>query len=371
MLAWTKGINNVNKAPPKQDDSLFSEEEFPPLPVKTPIILQTPISIVVPAVEGERSSGCTAGSDPVPIGNSFSSSSHSPGISIETSSQATKEITEQSTTRSENERQDDILASQIPVQESAQESAEVKSTHPMTIRQKSGIRKPNPRYALLTHKVSYPEPKTVAAALKDPGWTGAMGEEMGNCKEAETWSLVPYTPDMHVLGSKWIFRTKLNADRSLQKLKARLVAQGFNQAEGIDYLETYSPVVRTATVRGVLHLATIMEWDIKQMDVQNVFLHGDLTETVYMAQPAGFVDPDKPDHVCKLHKLLYGLKQSPRAWFDKFSTYLLEFGFHCSIPDPSLFLFSRGKDIIPLLLYVDDMLITVTAQIHLPYCLQN
>jgi len=211
----------------------------------------------------------------------------------------------------------------------------------MTTRQKSGIRKPNPRYALLTHKVSYPEPKTVTAALKDPGWTGAMGEEMGNCKEAETWSLVPYTPDMHVLGSKWIFRTKLNADGSLQKLKARLVAQGFNQAEEIDYLETYSPVVRTATVRGVLHLATIMEWDIKQMDVQNAFLHGDLTETVYMAQPAGFVDPDKPNHVCKLHKSLYGLKQSPRAWFDKFSTYLLEFGFHCSIPDPSLFRSTR------------------------------
>jgi len=239
-----------------------------------------------------------------------------------------------------------------------QEPVVTQSTHPMTTRQKSGIRKPNPRYALLTHKVSYPEPKTVAAALKDPGWTGAMGEEMGNCKEAETWSLVPYTPDMLVLGSKWIFRTKLNADGSLQKLKARLVTQGYNQAEGIDYLETYSPVVRTATVRGVLHLATIMEWDIKQMDVQNAFLHGDLTETVYMAQPAGFVDPDKPNYVCHLHKSLYGMKQSPRAWFDKFSTYLLEFGFHCSIPDPSLFVYSRGKDIILLLLYVNDMLIT-------------
>ena len=150
----------------------------------------------------------------------------------------------------------------------------------------------------------------------------------------------------------------MNADGSLQKLKARLVAQGYNQAEGIDYLETYSPVVRTATVRGVLHLATIMQWDIKQMDVQNAFLHGDLNETVYMRQPAGFVDESRPDHVCHLHKSLYGLKQSPRAWFDKFNTYLMEFGFTCSIPDPSLFVYAKGKDVILLLLYVDVMLIT-------------
>lgn len=94
------------------------------------------------------------------------------------------------------------------------------------------------------------------------------------------------------------------------------------------------------------------------MDVANAFLHGDLTETVYMRQPVGFVDKTQPDHVCLLHKSLYGLKQSPRAWFDKFSSFLLEFGFKCSIKDPSLFVFSRGKDVIMLLLYVDDMLIT-------------
>lgn len=94
------------------------------------------------------------------------------------------------------------------------------------------------------------------------------------------------------------------------------------------------------------------------MDVKNAFLHGDLAETVYMRQPAGFVDRNKPDHVCLLHKSLYGLKQSPRAWFDKFSSYLLQFGFVCSIKDPSLFIYSKGKDVIMLLLYVDDMLIT-------------
>ncbi|XP_019086302.1 PREDICTED: uncharacterized protein LOC109126868 [Camelina sativa] len=94
------------------------------------------------------------------------------------------------------------------------------------------------------------------------------------------------------------------------------------------------------------------------MDVKNAFLHGDLVEKVYMKQPAGFVDKDKPDHVCLLHKSLYGLKQSPRAWYDKFSTFLLEFGFLCSLWDPSLFVYSRNNDMIFLLLYVDDMIIT-------------
>ena len=182
--------------------------------------------------------------------------------------------------------------------------------HHMITRSQVGIRKPNPKYALLTSRVKYPEPKTVTSALKDEGWNIAMQEEYGNCQEAETWSLVPYTPDMHVLGSKWFFRTKLNADGSLDKLKARLVAKGFDQEEGIDYLETYSPVVRTVTVRTVIHVATIMGWEIKQMEVKNAFLHGDLTETVFMTQPAGFVDPAKRDYVCHLHKSLYGLNHA-------------------------------------------------------------
>lgn len=185
-----------------------------------------------------------------------------------------------------------------------------------------------------------------------------MHVEYDNCILANTWSLVPYTPDMKVLGNQWIRRIKLNVDGSMKQLKSRLVAKGNNQEEGVDYLETYSPVVRTSTVRLVLHTATVLKWDIKQMDVTNAFLHGDLTETVYMHQPAGFVDKTKPNHVCLLHKSLYGLKQSPRAWFDKFSSFLLEFGFKCSVKDPSLFVFSKGKDVIMLMLYVDDMLVT-------------
>ena len=186
-----------------------------------------------------------------------------------------------------------------------------------------------------------------------------------------TWTLVPCTPEMHVLGNQWIFRNKLNADGTVETPRARLVAQGNNQEEGIDYLETYSPVVRTATVRIVLHLATIMKWEVKQMDVKNAFLHGDLLEKVYMRQPAGFVDKTRPDHVCLLHKSLYGLKQSPRAWFNKFSDFLIEFGFICIIKDPSLFIYSHDGNIIMLLLYVDDMAITGNSSATLTKLLEE
>lgn len=108
----------------------------------------------------------------------------------------------------------------------------------------------------------------------------------------------------------------------------------------------------------VLHTATVNRWDIKQLDVKNAFLHGDLTETVYMRQPPGFEDAARPDHVCLLHKAIYGLKQAPRAWFGKFSAFLLNFGFKCSVKDPSLFIYHQGGTTIFLLLYVDDMVLT-------------
>lgn len=108
----------------------------------------------------------------------------------------------------------------------------------------------------------------------------------------------------------------------------------------------------------MLHFAVINKWDIRQLDVKNAFLHGDLNETVYMKQPLGFEDKAHPEYVCLLRKAIYGLKQAPRAWFDKFSSYLLEFGFACNVKDPSLFVYQKEKDVIFLLLYVDDMVLT-------------
>ncbi|KAG7539479.1 Ribonuclease H-like superfamily [Arabidopsis suecica] len=242
---------------------------------------------------------------------------------------------------------------------SQNEADQVVNTHNMTTRGKDGIRKPNPRYVLFVAKGLPEEPKTIQEALNHPGWTAACEEEIETCHRTNTWSLVPKPAGVvNLLGCRWIFKTKINADGTLDKLRSRLVAKGYEQEEGIDFLETYSPVVRTATVRMVLHTAVTERWDIKQLDVKNAFLHGDLQETVYMRQPPGFEDKEKPDHVCLLHKAIYGLKQAPRAWFDKFSSYLIEFGFICSTRDPSLFIYQQERSVMLLLLYVDDMVLT-------------
>jgi len=122
---------------------------------------------------------------------------------------------------------------------------------------------------------------------------------------------------MNLIGCKWVFRTKYKADGSILKHKACLVAKGFLQTPGIDYLETFSPVVKAPIIRVLFALAVHFGWDIQQVDINNVFLNGELVEDVYMTQPTGFVDSNFPSYVCKLKKSLYGLKQAPRAWYLK------------------------------------------------------
>ncbi|CAA7042627.1 unnamed protein product [Microthlaspi erraticum] len=183
-------------------------------------------------------------------------------------------------------------------------------------------------------------------------------DEMNTIYMLNTFTLVPPTDDMNILGCRWVFTPKMKPEGELDKLKARLVAKGYDQEEGIDYLETYSPVVRTATIRMILDVATAKDWKLKQLDVSSAFLHGELKEPVYMTQPPGFVDPAKPNYVCKLTKALYGLKQAPRAWFDTFSNYLIDFGFQCSKSDPSLFTYWKNGKSLVFLLYVDDMMVT-------------
>jgi hypothetical protein len=140
-----------------------------------------------------------------------------------------------------------------------------------------------------------------------------MIEEIKALHGNHTWSLVPLHPSMNVVGSRWVYKIKRHADGRIDRYKARLVARGFTQQEGIDYLETFSPVVKPTTVRLVITIAVTHGWKIHQLDVHNAFLNGILQEEVYMAQPPGFVDPTLPSYVCRLHKSLYGLKQAPRA----------------------------------------------------------
>ncbi|CAL9000116.1 unnamed protein product [Prunus brigantina] len=177
------------------------------------------------------------------------------------------------------------------------------------------VKYPFPR-ALLT-VVEHIEPTCFSQATKHTEWRDAMTEEINALLKNHTWTLVPSSPSQNLVGCKWVFRIKRHSDGSIERYKARLVAKGFHQRPGIDYAETFSPVVKPATIRTVLSLAVSRGWSLRQLDVKNAFLHGFLQEDVYMAQPPGFIDPTRPSYVCKLHKALYGLKQAPRAWFHR------------------------------------------------------
>jgi hypothetical protein len=164
-----------------------------------------------------------------------------------------------------------------------------------------------------------------------------------------------------VVWGKCIFQKKLNVDGSLSRYKARWVVRGFTQQAGVDYGETFSPVVKPAMIRVVLSLATSLAWPINQLDVKNAFLHGNLQETVYSQQHSGFADSNLPHHVCRLNKSLYGLKQAPRTWFTRFTSFLSTLGFVSSKCDTSLFILRRGSQIAYLLLYVDDIILTANT----------
>jgi hypothetical protein len=141
-----------------------------------------------------------------------------------------------------------------------------------------------------------------------PHWRAAMDLEIQALCQNGTWQLVSPRPDLNVIDSKWVFKVKQHADGSIERYKARLVAKGFKQWYGLDYEDTFSPVVKPTTIRLLLSHAITRGWSLRQLDVQNAFLHGVLEEEVYMRQPPGFVDPDRPQHLCRLVKALYGLK---------------------------------------------------------------
>jgi len=188
-----------------------------------------------------------------------------------------------------------------------------------------------------------------------------MEEEHSALLQNHTWDLVPRPPRANVVTGKWIFKHKLQSDGSLERYKARWVLRGFTQRPGVDFDETFSPVVKPATVRTVLSLALSRRWPIHQLDVKNAFLHGNLTETVYCQQPSGFEDPVHPDFVCLLKKSLYGLKQAPHAWHSRMATFLLSIGFVEAKSGTSLFVYQCGSDTAYLLLSVDDIVLTASS----------
>ncbi|KAJ9555814.1 hypothetical protein OSB04_010428 [Centaurea solstitialis] len=209
---------------------------------------------------------------------------------------------------------------------------------------------------LYVNFISENEPKEIDDALRDPAWVSAMQEELAEFIRNNVWLLVPRPRKRTIIGSKWIFRNKLDEIGTIIRNKARLMAQGYRQEEGIDYDETFAPVARLEAIRLFLAFAAHMNFKVYQMDIKNAFLNGKLNEEVYVAQPPGFVDPKFPDHVYKLNKALYGLKQAPRAWYDTLSTFLLSKGFVRGKIDSTLFLKKYPKHILLVQIYVDDII---------------
>ncbi|KAJ4760135.1 hypothetical protein LUZ62_070510 [Rhynchospora pubera] len=233
------------------------------------------------------------------------------------------------------------------------------STHQMITRTRDNTRKPRHFPDFVAHLTTTDhEPRTFTQANTHTEWRQAMSAEIDALAANNTWILVPPPSNQTIIGCKWVYRIKRRSDGTIDRYKARLVAKGYNQQEGVDYFDTFSPVVRPTTIRVVLSLAVSKKWPIRQLDVNNAFLHGDLAEQVFMSQSPGFIDSTRPNHVCLLSKSLYGLKQSPRAWFYKLSSTLISLGFFESQYDPSLFISHSHNHLTIILVYVDDIIIT-------------
>lgn len=216
--------------------------------------------------------------------------------------------------------------------------------------------KPRPNYAACVVEIG--DPQTVEEAMEDTHsetWKNAMKEEIRALKENNTWTMEKLPDGKKPIKCKWVFKTKRDESGNVLRRKARLVAKGFSQIEGIDYEETFSPVVRYASVRYLLAIAVKFDLNIHQLDAVTAFLNGKLKETVYMEQPKGF--DDGTDRYCKLEKSIYGLKQSSRVWNETLNNTLMEFGLQRSLTDQCIYFSIKGQSILIVAIYVDDFLI--------------
>ncbi|KAJ9683729.1 hypothetical protein PVL29_019345 [Vitis rotundifolia] len=269
-------------------------------------------------------------------------------------------------------------ADSLPIP-SASPAPDLPSPNDLPIAVRKGIRSTrnsHPIYNFLSyHRLSSPYsafvsaissvslPKSTHEALSHPGWRQAMVDEMAALHSNGTWDLVVLPSGKSTVGCRWVYAVKVGPDGQVDRLKARLVAKGYTQVYGSDYGDTFSPVAKIASVRLLLSMAAMCSWPLYQLDIKNAFLHGDLAEEVYMEQPPGFVAQGESGLVCRLRCSLYGLKQSPRAWFDRFSSVVQEFGMLRSTADHSVFYHHNSLgQCIYLVVYVDDIVITGSDQ---------
>lgn len=226
----------------------------------------------------------------------------------------------------------------------------------MVTRSKAGVFKPKTLY-LVALDPSSTVPRSISIALSIPVWKAAMTAKFLALICNKTWILTLLPPGKNLIGCTWIFRIKQHVSGLIARHKACLVAQGFSQEVDFDFTDTFSPVVKPSTIRLILRIVVSSGWSITHLDVNNAFLNGSMEEEIYMRQPPGF-EQDGPNMVCKLNKALYGLKQASRAWFLTIQSVLTGLGFSQSKADTSLFFRKKGAEVIYLLVYVDDMLIT-------------
>ncbi|GKA38963.1 putative RNA-directed DNA polymerase [Tanacetum coccineum] len=183
-----------------------------------------------------------------------------------------------------------------------------------------------------------------------------MKKEIHALESSGTWTLEDLPEGKRAIDLKWVYKIKYKPNGEIERYKARLVAKGFTQMEGVDYHDTFAPVVKLVTVQTILAVAVKMNWMMHRLDVNNAFLHGDLTEEIYMKIPQGF-ERGKDTKVCKLNKSLYGLKQASRNWYQNFTSTLNELGFKQSHADHSLFIYKTRNYFVAALIYVDDVII--------------
>jgi len=189
-------------------------------------------------------------------------------------------------------------------------------------------------------------------------WIEAMGEEIKSLEDMGTWKVVPLPEGRKPITCKWVYRTKRDADGNPTRHKARLVARGFSQIYGEDYLKTHAPVTRLETIRLLLAITNLKDWEVRQLDIKTTYLYGELEEEIYMEPPPGYDVPE--GHVLLLVKALYGLRQAGRQWYKTLSETLRKHGLVQIVNDPHTFIVHRmfkGKRltlIVPV--YVDDLL---------------
>jgi hypothetical protein len=200
------------------------------------------------------------------------------------------------------------------------------------------------------------EPRDVGHALFYSSWVNAMHEELENFERNQVWTLVNSPRDVNVIGTKWVFKNKQGEDSEVVRNKARLVAQGYSQVEGLDFGETFTPVACLEAIRILLAFAASKGFKLYQMDVKSAFLNGVIHEEAYVRQPPGFESSKYPDRVYKLSKALYGLKQAPRTWYARLKTFLLEHGYVMGSVDKTLFTLNHGTDFLLVQIYVDDII---------------